>query len=83
MSLCYCTQIISCYCCAKVNKPPSDVKGMCSVLDLKWFHGRYMDRKHHCLLVLESIWHRLMKREPVRFGEQSLQKCFNYGRIFF
>ena len=23
-----------------------------------------------------SIWHRLMKREPVRFGDQSLQKCF-------
>ena len=22
------------------------------------------------------IWHRLMKREPVRLGDQSLQKCF-------
>ena len=23
-----------------------------------------------------GIWHRLMKREPVRLGDQSLQKCF-------
>ena len=22
------------------------------------------------------IWHRLMKREPVRLGDQSLQMCF-------
>ena len=31
-------------------------------------HKNYVDMK--------SIWHRLMKREPVRLGDQSLQKCF-------
>ena len=44
------------------------------------FYLHSVHREIQILLTFEyveiKIWHRLMKREPVRLGDQSLQKCF-------
>ena len=42
---------------------------MCNIYDVKMMYSPLENKRIH-------IWHRLMKREPVRLGDQSLQKCF-------